>query len=325
MGDVARLAGVSHQTVSRVLNDPQTVRAATRARVEQAIAALGYRRNPAARSLVTRRSETLGVVSFDTTHYGPASTLWGIERSARDAGYFVSVATLSALSPRAVRSAVDRLLAQQVEGLVVVAPQDEVCQAVATLPRDLPLVVVETDDVQGVSRVSVDQARGARLAVEHLLGLGHRTVHHVAGPADWLEARARTAAWERALRDRGRPVPRVLQGDWSPASAYRAVLDLDLADVTALFVGNDQMALGALRALHERGVPVPERVSVVGFDDVPEAAYYSPPLTTVRQDFQEVGRRCIGLLLERVREGAGPATSVVRPELVVRASAGPPP
>nr|WP_218566768.1 LacI family DNA-binding transcriptional regulator [Vallicoccus soli] len=325
MGDVARLAGVSHQTVSRVLNEPQAVRPATRERVEAAIAALGYRRNPAARSLVTRRSEVLGVVSFDTALYGPASTLAAIEGAAREAGYFVSIASLPTLTSASVSEAVERLLAQSVEGVVVIAPQQEAAAAVRDLPADVALVTVEGDAVDGRSAVSVDQAEGARLVVEHLLDLGHPTVHHVAGPRHWYETAGRVRGWRTALEAAGRPVPPPLQGDWTARSGYEAVLGLDLDGVTALFVANDQMALGALRALHERGVEVPGRVSVAGFDDVPEAAFFIPPLTTVRQDFGQVGRRSIRLLLERIRGEGGPTASLVPAELLVRESTAPPP
>lgn len=320
MYDVARRAGVSHQTVSRVLNNSAAVRPSTRHRVETAITELGYRRNPAARSLVTRRSATLGVVSFDTTLYGPASTLSAIERAAREAGYYLSIVTLPTLSSSSMRDAVDRLLAQSVEGVVVIAPQQDASAAVALLPRNLALVAVE-GEVEGLCGVSVDQADGARMVVEHLLDLGHRTVHHIAGPSDWFEAAARIKGWDDALVSAGRDVPTVLPGDWTARSGYRSVLGLDLDDVTALFVANDQMALGALRALHERGIRVPDHVSVVGFDDIPEAEFFSPPLTTVRQDFGEVGRHSIRLLLDQLNREPEPPSFVVPAELVVRSSA----
>lgn len=320
MGDVARLAGVSHQTVSRVLNAPAAVRPETRARVEHAIATLGYRPNPAARSLVTRRSRTLGVLTSDATLYGPASMLAGVESGAREAGYYCSVATLPASSPGPVRAAVERLLAQSVEGLVVIASQQQVSAAVAALPPGPALVVAGGAAVPGVSRVAVEQERGAARVVEHLLALGHETVHHLAGPGSWPEAVGRVRGWRAALRAAGRRAPRVLAGNWTPLSGYRAVLDLDLTGVTALFAANDHMALGVLRALHERGVAVPEEVSVAGFDDTPEAAFFSPPLTTVRPDFQELGARSVELLLAQVRAGAAPSDLTVPAELVVRAS-----
>ncbi|WP_043637203.1 LacI family DNA-binding transcriptional regulator [Nonomuraea candida] len=326
MADVARLAGVSHQTVSRVLNEHPRVREETRARVLRAIDMLGYRRNLTARALVTRRSHRLGVVSFDTILYGPASTVYGIERAARAAGYFVSIMSLRTIDRAGVNEAIGHLAEQGVDGVVVVAPQRAAAQALADLPAGLPAVAVEGRHEGDVSVVSVDQAEGARQATAHLLGLGHRTVWHVGGPDDWLEAEGRREGWHAALSAAGRAIPEALPGDWTPRSGYAAgkVLAGRVAEVTAVFVANDQMALGLLRAFSEAGVQVPEQVSVVGFDDIPEAAYFTPALTTVRQDFGEVGRLSIGLLLKQI-ESAGPCGHerlVVAPRLVARDSTG---
>ncbi|GAA3135477.1 LacI family DNA-binding transcriptional regulator [Planomonospora alba] len=326
MADVARLAGVSHQTVSRVLNDHPNVRAETRTRVLEAIDRLGYRRNLVARALVTRHSRTLGVVSFDTTLYGPASTVYGIEQAARAAGYFVSIVSLTSIDRAGVRDALDYLAEQSVDGIVVVAPQRSAARALADLPSGVPVVAVEGGEAGDVSTVSVDQVAGARLATEHLLGLGHETVWHVSGPSDWLEAEGRVEGWRAALSAAGRRAPEVLPGDWSPRSGYEAGRRLaGMAGVTAVFVANDQMALGVLRAFAEEGVRVPERISVVGFDDIPESEFFSPPLTTVRQDFAAVGRRSIEMLLRRIEAGErwGREAFVVPPEFVARASTAP--
>jgi DNA-binding LacI/PurR family transcriptional regulator len=327
MVDVARAAGVSHQTVSRVLNDHPNVRAETRERVLAAIGDLGYRRNFAARALVTRHTRTLGVVSFDTTLYGPASTLYGIEQAARAAGYFVSIVSLKAITRASVLEAIGFLSGQGVDGIVVVAPLRSAARALAALPTGVPAVAVEGGRGGGVPVVSVDQAAGARLAVEHLLELGHETVWHVAGPSDWLEAEGRVKGWRKALTAAGRVVPEPIAGDWSPRSGYEAGRRLaEIADLTAVFVANDQMALGLLRAFTELGVEVPGRVSVVGFDDVPESEFFNPPLTTVWQDFGEVGRRSIEILLRQVDagEGAGYERALVPPRLVIRDSTGRP-
>ena len=209
---------------------------------------------------------------------------------------------------------------------MLIAPMISAAVAVHGLPTGVPAVVVESDAAGDLPSVSVDQVAGARLAVEHLLTLGHETVVHIAGPRDWLEARDRVDGWRLALEAAGRPVPPVIVGDWSPRSGYEVGQSLaDRRDVTAVFCANDQQALGMLRALHERGVRVPEDVSVVGFDDIPEAEYFSPPLTTIRQDFDEVGRRCVAALLELL--DAGPPAerghpSPVAPTLVVRSSSG---
>jgi DNA-binding LacI/PurR family transcriptional regulator len=326
MADVARRAGVSHQTVSRVLNGHLHVREATRARVLAAIDELAYRRNSSARALVTRQTRILGVIAFDTTLYGPASTLLGIEQAAREAGYFISIISLKEITEQGVREALDHLAEQAVDGLVVIAPQRQAVAALAGIPADRPIVAVEGGEAPDLPVVCVDQAAGAAAVTRHLLELGHRTVYHVAGPLDWLEAEARLRAWRATLEAAGAPVPEGLAGDWSPRSGYQAGRLLAARDdVSAVFVANDQMALGVLRAFQEAGVDVPGRVSVAGFDDIPEAAYFSPPLTTVRQDFAEVGRRSIALLLDQLAGRVAPVRVVAPATLVLRASTAAPP
>ncbi|MCC9306509.1 LacI family DNA-binding transcriptional regulator [Kitasatospora sp. RB6PN24] len=333
MADVAALAGVSHQTVSRVLNGSPNVRAQTRERVLAAIRTLDYRPNTAARALVTRRSRTLGVISFDSTLYGPSQMLYGIEQAARGAGYFLSIASLRHQDTRSVHEAVDRLRDQAVEGIAVIASRASAMAALARQITTVPMVTVGPADPGRLSGAGVDNEAGARAAVRYLLDQGHRTVHHVAGPDDWLEAKARQAGWRRTLEDRERPVPESTVGDWSARSGYRAALRLvDDPRMTAVFCANDHMALGFVRALHERGRRVPEDVSVVGFDDIPEAGFLNPPLSTVRQDFGELGRRGLGLLLHRIQfpdsEAAGldgdHHVAIVAPELIVRASSARP-
>jgi DNA-binding LacI/PurR family transcriptional regulator len=326
MADVAKLAGVSHQTVSRVINSSDLVRDDTRERVLVAMRMLDYRPNSVARALATGKSKTLGVVSFDTTLYGPASTLFGIERAAHEAGYFISIVSLRSLDRKSVLDAVERLRRQGVDGLLVIAPQTDAARTVSELPTSVPVVAVEAGPDEGVPVVTVDQFGGAALATQHLLELGHRTVWHIAGPADWLEAQQRVAGWRATLEAAGAPVPPVLVGDWSPRSGYE--LGRRLAadpEVTAVFVGNDLMALGLLRVLHEEGRELPAVLSVVGFDDMPEAAYFTPPLTTIRQDFEEVGRRGFHLLLDEIESGGRSSVrSTVPPELIVRESTAPP-
>jgi DNA-binding LacI/PurR family transcriptional regulator len=322
MTDVARVAGVSHQTVSRVLNGHPNVRESTRERVLAAIDQLAYRRNHAARALVTKRTETLGVVAFDTTLYGPASTLFGVEQAAREAGYFLSIVSLKAITRSTVADGLGYLAGQSVDGLIVIAPQRHAVEALAAVPQGLPVVAVEGGRAPNLPVVCVDQAEGAAMATRNLLELGHETVWHVAGPLDWLEAEERLRAWRETLEAAGARVPEPLHGDWSPRSGYDAGRRLARRDdLTAVFVANDQMALGLLRAFSEAGVDVPGRVSVAGFDDIPEAEFFSPPLTTVRQDFAEVGRRSIAVLLDQIGGGRIDTPRVVVPaELVVRAS-----
>jgi DNA-binding LacI/PurR family transcriptional regulator len=322
MYDVARLAGVSHQTVSRVINDSDHVRPETRDRVLAAMEKLDYRPNSVARALVTGRSKTLGVLTFNTTLYGPASTLVGIERAAHAAGYFVSIVSLDALDRVAVMRAVERLRALGVDGVLVIAPQVASMGALWDLPGDLPIVAVEAGPQEGIAVAMVDQYQGARLATEHLLELGHTTVHHLAGPADWSEAQQRIEGWRDALDAAGAKGTAPVRGDWSPRSGYELGREmLALPDLTAIFVANDQMALGLLRLLHEEGKTVPDDVSIVGFDDIPESEYFTPPLTTVRQDFNEMGRRGLHLLLEEISAGERSSSRAKVPaSLIVRAS-----
>ena len=326
MADVARLAGVSHQTVSRVLNEHPNVRPLTRERVLAAIRELAYRPNAAARTLVTRRTHTLGVITADTMLYGPTSMLYGFERAAHDA-YFVSVASLPALDRRSMLDAVDRFLGQGIEGIIVIATVDTAVAALAHVPSEVPLVAVGCGTRASVTSVAIDNAAGAAAATRHLLGLGHQTVYHVAGPLSCLDAKERVDGWRQALREAGAARAR--------RAGRRLVRQLRLRarqpagrgepGLTAVFCGNDTMALGVIRALAERGLRVPDDVSVVGFDDVPEAGYYLPPLTTVRQDFGVLGRQALSTLIDRM-SGAIPAGRRVRvaPELVVRASAAGP-
>lgn len=325
MSDVGRLAGVSHQTVSRVINGSPHVRPETRDRVLAAMEQLGYRPNSVARALVTGRSMTLGVVSFDTTLYGPASTLFGIERAAHESGYFIIVASLKALNRSSVTDAVERLRRQGVDGILVIAPHEEAGDALLHTHADVPLVAVEAGPDDGVAVVAVDQVAGAVSATQHLLDLGHETVWHISGPPNFIESRQRLEGWRTTLQEAGADLPEPVAGDWSPAAGYDLGrrLSHDPA-VTAVFVANDQMALGLLRAAHEAGRAVPGELSVVGFDDIPEASFFLPPLTTVRQDFIEMGRRSLRLLLNTVETGrsTGPG-SLVTPELIVRASTGP--
>jgi DNA-binding LacI/PurR family transcriptional regulator len=327
MADVAKLAGVSHQTVSRVINDSTHVRPETKQRVLAAMRQLDYRPNPAARALVTGRSGTLGVVSFDTTLYGPASTLFAIEQAAHAAGYFITIVSLLVLDRTSVLGAVERLRVQGVDGILVITPQEGAADALVNLPAGVPLVAVEAGRPNSVPLVAVDQFAGAVSATQLLLDLGHRTVWHVAGPRDFLEAQQRVDGWRATLQAAGSEVPEVLVGDWSPRSGYRIGQQLaEDRDVTAIFVANDQMALGVLRALHERGREIPREVSIVGFDDIPESQYFTPPLTTVRQDFSEMGRSSLRLLLELMQDtGQPPQRLTIAPELVVRRSTAPPP
>lgn len=325
MADVAAHVGVSHQTVSRVLNDSPLVRPDTRARVLAAIDELGYRRNSAARMLVTNRSGRIGMVSAHLALHGPSMVSASVQRAAQAAGYDAALVGLDEISADSLRGAVDRLLDQAVEAVVVAVAQRDALAAVAGLTAGVPVVTAQGVEPGRPLAAAIDQRVGARLAVEHLLALGHRTVAHVTGPLDWVEAEQRLDGWRTALTAAGAPEGRVVTGDWTAASGYAAGLALaEDPTVTAVFAANDTMALGLLRALHEQGRRVPTDVSVVGFDDVPEAAYLWPPLTTVEQTFSELGRRAVDLALRALAGEVAPTSAAVEPRLVVRGSTAAP-
>ncbi|MGQ7312148.1 LacI family DNA-binding transcriptional regulator [Microbacterium arabinogalactanolyticum] len=320
--DVAARAGVSRQTVSRVLNEHPEVAEETRRRVLSAMAELGYRMNNAARALGTRRSRTLGVLASNAEQYGPSRSIAAIEASARAAGYWVSAAFAEAGDADAVVAAVDHLIAQGMDGIVVVAPHARTLEALNALRIDVPIVTLHSSG-RGARGLSVDQAAGARLAVAELAGAGHTRIAHLAGPADWLEAESRADGFAAELAARGLEPGPVIAGDWSAASGYAATAAIIDAGVTAVFCANDQMALGLLGGLHEAGVRVPRDISVVGFDDIPDAAYYWPQLTTVRQDFAELARRAVAVVIADA-DAAASALRPVAPVLVRRDSVAPP-
>lgn len=339
MADVAERAGVSGQTVSRVVNASPRVDPETRARVEAAMAALGYRPHRAARALRTGRTQTIGLVVSTLTSVGNSRMLQAVADAAAARGYALTVVTLggegapAAPDARAsgagsggvgsVAAAFERLADQGVDGAIVLNEATERVREADVRASGLRLVVVDSprDDRFGV--VGTEHAAGARLAVEHLLGLGHATVHHLAGPAGSFAAVERERGWREALTAAGARVPVVVRGDWTSSSGFAAASALLDDNATAVFAANDQMALGVLRAVAESGRAVPQDVSVVGFDDVADAADYRPPLTTVRQDFDALGFRAVAALVDGIEAGAPAAFESVPTRLVVRASTAP--
>jgi DNA-binding LacI/PurR family transcriptional regulator len=326
MMDVARLAGVSHQTVSRVMNASPLVGPELTLRVQEAVKLLGYKRNPAARALASRRSMNLGVISFGISLYGPSLTLFGIADASRRAGYTTSLISLADFNTEAVRAAFDHLEEVSVDGVIAVAPARGALDVIRGLAEDLPLVTFEPGVVGKPTSAAIDEVLGARLATRHLLELGHDTVWHVSGPEGWLGADARIAGWRQELAASRRVAHEVIVGeDWSSAAGYRAGRQVAAnREITAVFVANDQMSLGVFHALHEARLRAPEDISVVGFDDIPEAQHFLPALTTVRLDFDAVGRSCVAMLINAIQRKAGEDVSLPPPMLIVRASTGPP-
>ncbi|WP_127792383.1 LacI family DNA-binding transcriptional regulator [Agromyces sp. LHK192] len=345
--DVARLAGVSHQTVSRVLNHHPSIRPETKQRVLDVMAELQYKPNRAARALVTSRSRTIGVLASSSTNtqYGPASSIAAIEAAARAQGYWVSSANIES-DAASIADGLAHLAAQGIEGLVVIAPQVRVFDTLAQLSIDVPYVTLQSTERDPDHALYVDQIAGARIATRHLIELGHRNIYHLAGPQDWIEAEARMRGFLEEMSAQDVPTTAPILGDWTAEFGYYAGRELlTVRDFTAIFASNDQMALGLMHAVRDAGLDIPRDVSIIGFDDIPEAAHFWPPLTTVRQDFAELGRRCVSLLLgdpdgdgadadgadatagagaADAAAGASPRTSTIVPELVVRASTGRP-
>ncbi|MET7686877.1 LacI family DNA-binding transcriptional regulator [Streptomyces sp. NPDC005483] len=324
MMDVAREAGVSHITVSRVINGHPSVRPETRTRVEAAIQKLGYRRNSVARALKSRRSSTIGVVIVGSELFELPRILLGVETAAKQAGYWVSLASRQGESTTGdLLETVQRLTDQSVEAIAVVADRPGTVEALSGLALGVPVAVVMSGNLPHpeLSFVEVDQELGARLAVRHLLDLGHRDIAHLTGALRTFDARARLDGWQAELTAAAAEGA-LREGDFSAESGFRLAHELCDAGSglpTAVFAGNDQMAMGVLAAFAERGVKVPHDVSVVGFDDMKGAGYLVPALTTVRQDFAHLGRSAIELLVRRV--GGEPAQGQkIAPRLVVRHS-----
>jgi DNA-binding LacI/PurR family transcriptional regulator len=324
MADVARVAGVSSQTVSRVSNGFLSVNEETRQLVLAAMKELGYRPNSAARALKRGEFRTIGVITLTPSTTGHVRTLEAIAASAAQEGYAVTLLPLAAPAQDKVCGAFSRLGELAVDVVIIIVEVHLLCSASLLLPPHVKVVVADSDARNRYTAVDTDQADGTRDAVRHLLDLGHGTVWHLADPSDSCTAQRRKDAWRGTLEDAGRVVPPPVHGDWSAESGYRAGIHLtEQADCTAVFAANDQMALGLLRALSERGRRVPEDVSVIGIDDIPESGSYVPPLTTVHEDFAEVGRRCVESALRQVRQREAERTITLVPtRLVVRQSTG---
>ena len=327
IGDVAALAGVSSQTVSRVSTGAENVRPKTKSRVLAAMQELGYSPNIAARALKYGSFGTLGVIAHQLSRTGEARTFEAVVEAARDQGYTVTLIDVISPSSLDITAAAGRLSHQAIDGLVIVRAETATPITLA-LPPHLPVVISDSRLIGHHPAVGADQTGGTRRAVEHLLGLGHATVHLLAGPANSGPAQLRRTAWRKTLKDAGRKIPELYQGDWSAASGYaqgqRIALD---RSITAVFCANDEMAAGLCLALHEHGLRVPNDVSVVGFDGIPLAEFIWPPLTTIAQDFPSIGRALVQRLMEQLRDGADLTDShtVVPVELIIRASTAPPP
>jgi DNA-binding LacI/PurR family transcriptional regulator len=319
--DVARLAGVSHQTVSRVLNDHPSIRPETKKRVQDAIAVLDYKPNLAARALVTSRSRTIGILSATIGEFGPTSSIASIEDAARVEGYSVTTVNLPATTPEAIGDAIRQLGREQVSGIVVLAPQVRVFNVLRGMAVGVPFVSLQTASGSDGFSLSADQVAGARAVTEHLISLGHSDIVHLAGPQDWIEAESRMRGYLDALREADLPTFPPIRGDWTADFGHFAGTELARRrDFTAVFAANDLMAIGLMHGFRDAGIEVPRQVSVVGFDDIPVAAHVWPPLTTVHQDFPSLGRRAVHILLAQIRGEDVPEFGPAVPQLRLRSS-----
>jgi DNA-binding LacI/PurR family transcriptional regulator len=324
--DVAVLAGVSTQTVSRVTNGSPDVRGSTRDQVVAAMNELGYRPNSAARALKRGSFRTIGVITFSLASIGNMRTLEAIALHAARQDFAITLIPVTAPTQAGIQGAFSRMGELAVDAVIAIMEIHLLDAAAVTFPPGVKVVVVDSDAGQQYSVVDADQADGARKAVQHLLDLGHHTVWHVAGPVESFASERRAAAWRTTLTGDGRTVPPVIRGDWSADSGYAAGLRLaDEPGCTAVFAANDHMALGVLRAFREKGKAVPEDISLVGFDDVPEASSYAPPLTTVHPNYTDIGNQCVDNVLQQIRTNSTePGITLVPTQLVLRQSTAPP-
>jgi len=323
--DVAQAAGVSHQTVSRFLKGFEGIRPETREKVERALGELDYRPNLTARSLKSGRSHRIGALTHDLSQVGPSRVAEGASAAAREAGYVLDFISLDVRNPRAIEESVEMLTQHDLAGVLALSNTDEMTRAFGTTEFRVPAFIhTEADDAVTGHPTDLNGV-GIPALIDHLVGLGHRTLLHIAGPRNWSASRNRILAYEAGVEAAGVASAGILAGDWSARSGYEAVRSRADLDATAILAANDQMALGAMLALKERGLRVPDDVSVVGIDDIPEAAYYDPPLTTVRIDSDSRGRQTLLTLLAQIEGTDVRPIDVPPPELVVRRSSGPAP
>lgn len=332
---VAEAAGVSAQTVSRVLNNRPDVAPSTRQRILKIIEELGYQPNIVARSLSQRRTYTLGVVTAGLKYTGPSRTLNGITNKAEELGYTLLLKELLGFESHDVNAILDYLLARQVDGIIWAVQEvgdnrKGFASRLSAIP--VPIVFLTMEKRAGLNIVAVDNYAGGRQATEHLLALGHRKIGHIAGPLAWWEARERKRGWEEGMAEAGLPAQNWVEGTWSSRSGVRSLQQLlsQAPDLTAVFAANDQMALGALHYAHRHGIRVPEDLSLVGFDNLTESAYYWPPLTTINHDQFELGCLAVREAVKAIesRQDGVPSSHqsqviFIQPELIVRESSGP--
>ena len=318
--DVAAKAGVSHQTVSRVLNDSPKVSPKTRALVEQAIEQLGYQRNNAARSLVTSQTRMIGVVMTNTGFFGPNSTMRAMEEQARANDYYAVSVSVDPESSDSIETGIKQMKNLGVDALVIIAPQRISLELARPLLGGIPIVILDHSQEAGLFSVTIDDYSGSKKATKYLIDSGHKKLLHVSGPAGWFESEARTRGFEDACQAAAITDYEVLLGSWASETGHQMAEQVAQSGATAVFCANDQLAIGLISGLNELGLKVPEDVSIIGFDDLPESKFLTPPLTTVRQDFGQLGKRLMTLLLEELAGEKAVRRETIEPELIIRKS-----
>ena len=330
--DVAKAAGVSTQTVSRVINNHPDVAPDTLARVQGVIKELGYAPDILARSLIRGRSYSIGIVAFGLEFYGPSRLLAGIERQAAEMGYSITLNLVHRPELGDVSALLNTLQARRVDGVIWAIPPIGDNRAWArdhSISSSLPMVFVNGEaSATFAPMIGIDNAAIGRLATEHLLARGARTVGLVTGPNDWWEAQQRADGWRQALESAGIAIDEawIANGDWSAESGRRAGLELMTRNesLEAVFASNDQMALGVMYAAHSLGRRIPEDLAVVGVDNIPEASFFWPPLTSMRQRLRDAGAQAVRMLDALIsgadQNGSSDSATLLQPELIVRAS-----
>ena len=330
--DVALAAGVSTQTVSRVMNKFSYVSEKTRQRVEAVVEQLAYHPSALARSLSQQRSFMLGIVTFGLKYIGPSRTINGIADKADELGYMLLMKEIDKFSTTSIDEVIDSLLARQVDGILWVAPEIGDNHSWVEEQKSkitVPILFLAMKPRDSISSVSTDNFQGAVMAVQHLLNCGRKRIGHISGPVSWWEADERKRGWQETLNSVGFDTSeyRCAEGNWSSASGEQAFGQLmqKFPDLDAVFVANDQMSLGVLREAIRRGIRVPEQLAVIGFDNIPESAYFYPSLTTIYQDLQLLGEQAVQIIVEMIQarqenRSVMARSRFIQPSLVVRES-----
>ena len=320
--DVARVAGVSHQTVSRVLNQPESVREKTRQAVLNAIAITGYRRNENARILRSSTPETIGILVPPTDMNGPMDVMWGVERMAAKRNYLLKTSIMSERTEASGMQALNKLLGFDVAAVIIIAEQTWL-EPLVRMASDLPVVSVGASlaSTTSVSYVDMDQQYGVELIMDHLTKQGCQRVDHIAGPYGWYSSQSRMNGWLRFRERKSFLTGRLYRGDWSAQAGYEIGCEIaqDLPD--AIVAANDAMAIGTIRALHDHGIRVPQDVLITGYDDLAVDEFLNPSLTTVHQDFHELASVALDLAVSlREHPDETPSCHLIKPKLVIRES-----